>query len=110
MARVSCAECVESFVVQNPVVYSCDRCDEMAHSHKDRTKHKKERCTEVCVEMQLLSVICIETSHYVCFTRDMKGRWIFSDSMANRLCECALQQYTHTRIHTHCLYLQWSTE
>ena len=40
------------------------------------------------VKLELLSVICIETSHYVCFTRDTEGRWLLFDSMANRLCEC----------------------
>ena len=36
--------------------------------------------------LELLSVICIETSHYVCFARQEK-RWIFFDSMANRVCK-----------------------
>ena len=35
-------------------------------------------------KMQLLSVICIETSHYVCFTRS-GDKWLFHDSMADRL-------------------------
>jgi len=37
--------------------------------------------------LQLLSVLCIETSHYVCFTRIMepeKDEWVFFDSMAER--------------------------
>ena len=42
-------------------------------------------------ELDLLSVICIETSHYVCFTRDPRDdterKWIFFDSMADRKCE-----------------------
>ena len=37
-------------------------------------------------ELELLSVICIETSHYVCFTR-VDQQWIFFDSMANRVCK-----------------------
>ena len=37
--------------------------------------------------LQLLSVICIETSHYVCFTR-LEDQWLFHDSMADRMCEC----------------------
>jgi len=35
--------------------------------------------------LQLLSVLCIETSHYVCFTRIMgseRDEWVFFDSMA----------------------------
>ena len=85
-----------SFKVQSIPVYFCDDCNVIFHTHKDRTKHKRERCTEACEYLQLLSVICIETSHYVCFTRDSEGHWVFSDSMANRLCKCALQQHTHT--------------
>ena len=47
-------------------------------------------------ELDLLSVICIETSHYVCFTRDPRDvdkeqNWIFFDSMANRFCEFILE-------------------
>ena len=37
--------------------------------------------------LQLLSVLCIETSHYVCFTRitgSGKNEWVFFDSMAER--------------------------
>ena len=37
--------------------------------------------------LQLLSVLCIETSHYVCFTRIIgsgKDEWVFFDSMAER--------------------------
>ena len=37
--------------------------------------------------LQLLSVLCIETSHYVCFTRitgSGKDEWVFFDSMAER--------------------------
>ena len=39
--------------------------------------------------LQLLSVICIETSHYVCFTR-CDDRWLFHDSMADRIGECSI--------------------
>ena len=37
-------------------------------------------------DLKLLSVICIQTSHYVCFTRSVtQNRWIFFDSMADRV-------------------------
>ena len=36
-------------------------------------------------KLQLLSVLCIETSHYVCFTRVNENDWVFFDSMAERL-------------------------
>jgi len=73
-------------------VYLCDTCSGRVHSHKDRASHKPERCGEITEagELELLSVICIETSHYVCFTRDSEGKWVFSDSMANRLCEWSM--------------------
>ena len=62
----------------------------MVHKHKSRSNHKREQCRggeDVGRELELLSVLCIETSHYVCFTRDVEGRWLFFDSMANRVCE-----------------------
>ena len=42
---------------------------------------------DVSTTLQLLSVLCIETSHYVCFTRitgSGKDEWVFFDSMAER--------------------------
>ena len=36
-------------------------------------------------KLQLLSVLCIETSHYVCFTKATRNDWVFFDSMAERL-------------------------
>ncbi len=64
-------------------------------------------------QLDLLSVICIETSHYVCFTRDprdeIEKKWIFFDSMADRQCEsaftnidvltCLCVQMTRTTFH-----------
>ena len=41
--------------------------------------------------LQLLSVICIETSHYVCFTKpggSGADEWVFFDSMAERPGKC----------------------
>ena len=35
-------------------------------------------------------MLCIETSHYVCFSRDSDGRWLFFDSMADQVCELTL--------------------
>ena len=61
----------------------------MVHKHKSRFSHKREQYKMIADvgELELLSVLCIETSHYVCFTRDTEGRWLFFDSMANRVCE-----------------------
>ena len=40
----------------------------------------------VQAKLQLLSVVCIATSHYVCFTRS-NDRWLFMDSMSDRVGE-----------------------
>ena len=61
----------------------------------DKRLDIKSLCTSDCLassigeidaHLQLLSVVCIETSHYVCFTR-ADGRWVFMDSMADRVGE-----------------------
>ena len=61
----------------------------------DKCLNIKELCTreglltfsgEMTAHLQLLSVLCIETSHYVCFTKS-EGRWVFMDSMADRVGE-----------------------
>ena len=38
------------------------------------------------VRLRLLSVLCIETSHYVCFSLS-DNHWVFMDSMADRVGE-----------------------
>lgn len=68
----------------------CDKCLENVHK-KLRRDHQWDWCDQFkqlrqLAEFELLSVICIETSHYVCFARH-EDRWIFFDSMANRLCK-----------------------
>ena len=64
------------------VVCFCEECNKRVHQKKSRKAHNvKVEIPEA--ELELLSVICIETSHYVCFTRAEK-RWLFFDSMANR--------------------------
>ena len=43
--------------------------------------------TSTTVTMKLFSVICIDTSHYVSFTRtslNKDSKWLFFDSMAHR--------------------------
>ena len=71
-------------------VYFCDTCNAFIHTHKSRKNHTPKQCMQGsgAAELVLLSVLCIETSHYVCFSRDPEeGRWLFFDSMANRVCE-----------------------
>jgi len=78
-----CADCMaEVQQFENPV-YFCLGCSESIHGHPHRIGHKVEMAQ---ARLELLSVICIETSHYVCFTR-AENRWIFFDSMANRACK-----------------------
>ena len=55
------------------------------------SQHKVECCQEMqdftgASNLELLSVICIETRHYVCFTRHSDNQWVFFDSMASRVC------------------------
>ena len=82
----------ELFNVTDPYVYYCSDCNGKAH-----IRRKGHRVVDVKIKpgtsdatqfskMELLSVICIETSHYVCYTRS-GDKWLFHDSMANRLCE-----------------------
>ena len=57
------------------------------HEHPDRQGHSheaiaKERISDP-VTLELISVVCIEKSHYVCFTR-VEDSWVFFDSMADR--------------------------
>ena len=73
-------------------VYSCSTCALRTHTKKSRKDHKLQDAIDTdkleLYKLDLLSVICIETSHYVCFTRDSNtDTWIFFDSMANRVCK-----------------------
>ena len=73
-------------------VYFCSTCALRTHTKKSRKDHKLQDAIDTdrldLYKLDLLSVICIETSHYVCFTRDSNtGTWIFFDSMANRVCK-----------------------
>ena len=89
----ACYNCPkELFNNADPYTYYCSECAEIAHRPR-----KGHRVVDVEInpetgdatmfsKMQLLSVICIETSHYVCYTRS-GDKWLFHDSMANRLCK-----------------------
>ena len=94
-----CTECQNEF----KQVEFCDTCWTTAHRKKERAHHCPLPVVDVEVsELDLLSVICIETSHYVCFTRDPNSNsWIFFDSMANRLCEFLCHLY-HTCFEVDC--------
>jgi len=82
-ATVVCEECNEDFGARNRMAY-CDSCYNTGHSHK-RTNHVKEPIV-AGPDLELLSVLCIETSHYVCFTKT-DDHWLFFDSMFDRKCK-----------------------
>ena len=90
-ATVCCKTCPkELFHNEDVSIPYCIDCN--IYCHTDRTSHEVEeiKSNDGLVsrfsKMQLLSVICIETSHYVCYTRS-GNKWLFHDSMANRLCK-----------------------
>ena len=86
-AQYTCKECKNYCKEESESVQFCDRCIGLMHQHKSRVSHKPEALV-TAGELELLSVLCIETSHYVCFTREPgEDRWLFFDSMADRICE-----------------------
>ncbi len=91
-ATVCCSDCTDVFHTKDHFVFLCKACSERVHNNR-----KEHKCEEVQTKrpmgdatkfskMKLLSVICIETSHYVCFTRK-NDKWLFHDSMADRVCK-----------------------
>ena len=92
-----CSECKQDFNTKEANVFFCDICSERAHEKKERIRHEKKRMVNMLArELELLSVICIETSHYVCFTRDLNNeKWIFFDSMADRVGKCNFLKPQH---------------
>ena len=73
--------------VEDAIHYFCGSCVVSAHGHPDRQGHKPEEIgsetTSNKITLELMSVVCIEKSHYVCFTR-FEDDWVFFDSMADR--------------------------
>jgi len=88
-----CNECNnEPSLKVNKKLYFCEECSFFWHNNHSRRGHKPcqlqpaEPANEFDTgKLQLLSVLCIETSHYVCFTRVTENEWVFFDSMAERL-------------------------
>ncbi len=84
---------------QHQFTHYCQRCSDLFHRnpYSDRVNHRLTAVVATpgddpgLAQLDLLSVICIENSHYVCFTRhprdDFEKKWIFFDSMADRQCE-----------------------
>ena len=89
------------FCCNSPAKLKCDNCGKDARlwcscsdrRHKNmmyKSHHPVALAKRADMELDLLSVICIETSHYVCFTR-FEDKWLFFDSMANRVCKSLIQ-------------------
>ena len=96
-AFLVCQECKQDFPHVDDIPAFCSKCVKTIHQHKSRQGHKYEYSAEMqnlltMAEFELLSVICIETSHYVCFTRQ-ENKWIFFDSMASRVCKFSTIKY-----------------
>lgn len=92
-AECFCPECANELQKK---AYLCGECDKRFHLHPKRLNHQRHQNIgnlDTGSSLDLLSVICIETSHYVCFTKQPSDdpmsphKWIFFDSMANRVCE-----------------------
>ena len=97
-----CSACAREYTSEKRtaggLVYFCDSCSRVVHSPKSRSNHTVQNVAQTpelanVSELDLLSVICIETSHYVCFVHWEK-QWIFFDSMANRVCKLVLSLYS----------------
>ncbi|XP_069943847.1 ubiquitin carboxyl-terminal hydrolase CYLD isoform X4 [Cherax quadricarinatus] len=102
LAEYECRECFGQCGSGLESIAFCAKCMDKAHSHKKRGSHTSTRKLKVppdfqmladhCgsiprVYMELFAVVCIETSHYVAFTRCGSGAdatWCFFDSMADR--------------------------
>lgn len=61
--------------------------------------HSPEKGEELHEEhtMELFSIMCIETSHYVAFVKAGQGEndWVFFDSMADRQGKCYDREFSY---------------
>ncbi|KAK7063093.1 hypothetical protein SK128_004549 [Halocaridina rubra] len=102
LAEYECRECFGQCGKGLESIAFCAKCMDKVHCHKKRGSHASTRKLKVppdfqmladhCgsiprVYMELFAVVCIETSHYVAFTRcgsSADATWCFFDSMADR--------------------------
>lgn len=102
VAEYECSQCFGHCGAGLESIAFCAFCLRKVHNHKDRDRHESVRELRVPPEyrmladhcqsvpriyMELFAVVCIETSHYVTFTRCGEGAeapWCFFDSMADR--------------------------
>ncbi|XP_064467189.1 uncharacterized protein LOC135378187 isoform X1 [Ornithodoros turicata] len=95
-ASYECRQCFRADIGLEGIGY-CKHCEQSVHQHPDRKGHKLDKLGNIpgfsegsptartC--MDLFAVVCIETSHYVCFVKcgdDDSAPWCFFDSMADR--------------------------
>ena len=86
-----CPDCGQNEIKEKGS-YFCKECVGLWHNHESRRHHKlisRQSSSDGGDPgiLRLLSVLCIETSHYVCFTRVQgygTNEWVFFDSMAER--------------------------
>jgi len=79
--------CYDCSNERNELQFYCTACSVHWHQNISGCKHETYNNNIDTDTLQLLSVLCIETSHYVCFTRitgSGKDEWVFFDSMAER--------------------------
>ena len=79
-----CSDCSSH---KNQIQFYCSTCSPHWHQHFCDHKHEFDNDNVSTGTLQLLSVLCKQTSHYVCFTRitgSGKDEWVFFDSMAER--------------------------
>ncbi|XP_076764486.1 ubiquitin carboxyl-terminal hydrolase CYLD [Xylocopa sonorina] len=100
LAEFECKECYGQCGVGLESIAFCLLCLEKVHRHERRTNHEpkklvvpmefailQEHCPVPRLYLELSAVVCIETSHYVCFVKCGSGSeapWCFFDSMADR--------------------------
>ncbi|XP_077503567.1 ubiquitin carboxyl-terminal hydrolase CYLD isoform X7 [Amblyomma americanum] len=95
-ATHECWDCFRPDVGLEVISY-CRSCSDTVHKHHSRETHKTatfendfgEGATPRKISMRLFAIVCIETSHYVCFVKcpvkdSTKPEWCFFDSMADR--------------------------
>ncbi|XP_030043594.1 LOW QUALITY PROTEIN: ubiquitin carboxyl-terminal hydrolase CYLD-like [Microcaecilia unicolor] len=101
LALVECRDCYEDLnITPGGIKQYCMICNKQVHCHRNRRDHEPQtlQLPEELLDqtgfpsfvprqtMQLFAVLCIETSHYVAFTKYGPGDadWSFFDSMADR--------------------------
>ncbi|XP_014216549.1 ubiquitin carboxyl-terminal hydrolase CYLD [Copidosoma floridanum] len=103
LAKFECKECYGQRGEGLESTAYCRECLDRVHKHEKRNNHKpknivvppeynflSEHQPVPRLYLELLAVVCIETSHYVSFVKCAPGsdaEWCFFDSMADRIGE-----------------------